>query len=149
MILHLPAAFIPCSNTTSQGQMEEGLEPKRRKINEKKPCDICIVKCNAKSQGHRTITTLAPLMRSVPMEDTRMVEEMQHQYSAWRRGCMNDSIVLRKGWKTVRGGDNRTPNLLVTGLSERACKPLQTFIKTISGSSTSGLDIPGTLSQAV
>ena len=60
-----------------------------------------------------------------------------------------------------------TPNLLMTSLSERACKPLQTFIKTISGGSTGGLDVldvgsevllassgikkayPGTLSQAV
>ncbi len=58
-----------------------------------------------------------------------------------------------------------TPNLLMTSLSERACEPLQTFIKTISGGSTGGLDVlvkikeclkshkrcthPGTLSQAV
>jgi len=37
----------------------------------------------------------------------------------------------------------------MTSLSEGACKPLQTFVKTISGGSTGGLNVPGTLSQAV
>jgi len=60
---------------------------------------------------------------------------------------MDDPIVL---WKalTNRWGD-RTPNLLMTSLSKRARKPFQTFVKTISGGSTSGLDVPGTLSQAM
>jgi len=42
-----------------------------------------------------------------------------------------------------------TPSLLMTSLSERACKPLQTFVETISGRSAGGLNVPGTLSQAV
>jgi len=42
-----------------------------------------------------------------------------------------------------------TPNLLMTSLAERACEPLQTFVETITGRSTSRLDVPGTLSQAV
>jgi len=37
----------------------------------------------------------------------------------------------------------------MTGLSERACEPLQTFVETVSGCSASRLDVPGTLSQAV
>jgi len=37
----------------------------------------------------------------------------------------------------------------MTGLSEGAREPLQTLVETISRSSTSGLDVPGTLSQAV
>jgi len=40
-------------------------------------------------------------------------------------------------------------DLLVASLSERACEPLQTFIKTISGGSASRLNVPSTLSQAV
>ena len=38
-------------------------------------------------------------------------------------------------------GDMTTPNLLMTGLSERACEPLQTFVETISGRSASRLDV--------
>jgi len=37
----------------------------------------------------------------------------------------------------------------MTSLSESLCEPLQTLIKTISGGSTGGLNVPGTLSQAV
>jgi len=43
----------------------------------------------------------------------------------------------------------RTSDLLVTSLSERLCEPLQTLVKTISGGSASGLNVPSTLSQAV
>jgi len=46
-------------------------------------------------------------------------------------------------------GSRETLNLVVTSLAEGLGEPLQTFVKTISGGSTSGLDVPGTLSQAV
>jgi len=39
--------------------------------------------------------------------------------------------------------------LRVSGLLEGVCKPLKTFVETITSSSASGLDVPGTLSEAV
>jgi hypothetical protein len=38
-------------------------------------------------------------------------------------------------------GVMRTPNLLMASLSEGACKPLQTFVETISGCSAGGLNV--------
>jgi hypothetical protein len=56
---------------------------------------------------------------------------------------MERSIVLEEACKTQSWwvDDNKTPNLLMTGLSERACEPLQTFVETISGCSASGLNV--------
>jgi len=45
--------------------------------------------------------------------------------------------------------DELLPSLVVTSLSEGVAEPLETLIKTITRSSAGGLDIPGTLSQAM
>jgi len=71
--------------------------------------------------------------------------DMEERLRVWTFRLFWESLGNTIGLMDVM----RTPNLLMTSLSERACKPLQTFVETISGCSTGGLNIPGTLSQAV
>lgn len=52
------------------------------------------------------------------------------------------------GWRTVRRW-RILHDLVVASLAERVAEPLKTLVKTISGGSASGLDVPCALSQAV
>jgi len=70
---------------------------------------------------------------------------MEESILIWTFDCFEGSLQTQSDLKRDWGRHF----LLVTGLPEGAGKPLQTLIKTISGGSAGGLDVPGTLSQAV
>ena len=63
--------------------------------------------------------------------------DMEERFVIWTFDCFEGSLQTQSGLMRDRGGQA----LLVTSLSEGAGKPLQTFIKAISGSSAGGLDI--------
>lgn len=63
--------------------------------------------------------------------------DMEERFVIWTFDCFEGSLQKQSDLM----GDWGALNLLVTSLSERAGKPLQTFIKTISGCSASGLDV--------